>query len=287
MSSSVAKPGVSVPATRLAGLFIYPVKSLRGCAVASCELDALGPVGDRRFLVVDAAGRFLTQRTLPRMALIGTRLDAAHLTLSAPGQPDLTVGRASDPAGPRRRVSVWKHADLAGEDCGREAAAWLTEFLGTDCALVRLGYDYERSVLKPAARSGDSVAFADACPFLLLGEATLADLNDRLLARGEEPVSLDRFRANLIVRGSPAGAEDRWTEFNIGAIAFRSAGPCARCVVTTTDQATALRGPEPLRTLAEYRRDPHDPTVVNFGINLIHATKSGVLRVGAPLEIAS
>jgi uncharacterized protein YcbX len=287
MSSSAANPGASLPATHLAGLFIHPVKSLRGCAVESCGVDALGPVGDRRFLVVDADGRFLTQRTRPRMALIGTRLDPTRLTLSAPGRTDLTVGRAPDPAAPRRQVTVWKHEGLAAEDCGPEAAAWLADFLGTDCALVRLGPDHERAVLKPAARPGDSVAFADACPFLLLGEATLADLNDRLLARGEEPVPLDRFRANLIVRGSPAGAEDRWTTLRIGGIAFRSAGPCARCVVTTTDQVTALRGPEPLRTLAEYRRDPRDPTLVNFGINLIHATKSGVLRVGDPVEITS
>lgn len=271
----------------LAGLFLYPVKSLRGCAVAACELDAFGPVGDRRFLVVDAAGRFLTQRTHPQMALVGTQLEPTRLTLSAPGRADLVVSRASDPSAPVRRVTVWQHENLAAEDCGREAAAWLTAFLEVDCALVRLGRDYGRAVLKPAARPDDNVGFADACPFLLLGEATFADLNDRLLARGEEPVPLDRFRANLIVGGSRAGAEEGWTAFTIGTIEFRSAGPSARCVVTTTDQATARRGPEPLRTLAEYRRDPHDPTVVNFGVNLIHATKSGILRVGDLLAFPS
>jgi uncharacterized protein YcbX len=265
---------------QLAGLFLYPVKSLGGCAVASAEVDRFGLVGDRRFLVVDPEGRFLTQRTLPRMALVGTRLEAGRLTLSAPGRPDLAVSRAPDPAAPLRRVSVWKHDGLVAEDCGREAAAWLSGFLGVNCGLVRIGRDYERTVLKPAARPGDSVSFADACPFLLLGEATWADLNDRLIAHGEEPVPCDRFRANLLVSGSPPGAEDGWSTVRIGGIVFRSAGPCARCVVTTTDQTTAQRGPEPLRTLAGYRRDLRDPTQVNFGVNLVHETRQGRLQVG-------
>ena len=163
------------------------------------------------------------------------------------------------------------------------SAEWLTKFLGVNCDLVRLGHDYERQVLKPASRPGDNVSFADSCPFLLLGEASLADLNDRLLGSGEEPVSLDRFRANLIVRGSPPYTEDSWRALRIRELSFRSAGPCARCMVTTTDQSTAQRGPEPLRTLASYRRDPRDSTVVNFGVNLIHETKAGRLRLGDPV----
>jgi uncharacterized protein YcbX len=269
---------------QLAGLYIYPVKSLRGCAVESATLDELGIVGDRRFLVVDVEGRFLTQRTLPRMALIGTRLDPDHLTLSALGQTDLVVRRAPDPAAPRRHVSVWKHEGIAAEDCGPEASAWLTGFLGVNCDLVRLGHDYQRYVLKSGARPGDAVSFADSCPFLLLGEGSFADLNDRLIAQGEEAVPLDRFRANLIIRGASPGAEDGWRKLHIGTLAFRSAGPCARCMVVTTDQATARRSPEPLRTLAGYRRDPRDPRVVNFGLNLIHESKAGTLRRGDPVD---
>lgn len=272
---------------QLAGIFLYPVKSLGGCAVASAAVDRFGLVGDRRFLVVDPEGRFLTQRTLPRMALIGTRLETGRLTLSAPGRPDLAVSRVPDPAAPLRRVSVWKHEALVVEDCGREAAGWLSGALGVDCGLVRIGRDYERTVLKPAARLGDSVSFADACPFLLLGEASWTDLNDRLMARGEEPVPLDRFRANFIVSGSPPGAEDDWHTVRVGEVVFRSAGPCARCVVTTTDQATARRGPEPLRTLAIYRRDPGDPSQVNFGLNLLHETKHGALQVGDPVTVSN
>jgi uncharacterized protein YcbX len=124
------------------------------------------------------------------------------------------------------------------------------------------------------------VGFADAYPFLLASEASRADLNDRLVARGEEPLGWDRFRANLIIEGCAAFAEDTWPRLRIGAIEFRAAGPCARCAVTTTDQATGERGVEPLRTLATYRRDPRSPEDVNFGQNLIHLTLGGRLRVG-------
>lgn len=269
----------------LAGLFIYPVKSLRGCAVPSAGVDALGLIGDRRFLVVDPEGRFLTQRSLPRMALIGTALGDEHLVLTATGRPDLTVRRAPDPSAPLRRVTIWKHEGIAAEDCGDESASWLTDFLGVNCRLVRAGREYERFVLKSAARPGDAVNFADSCPFLLIGEASLAGLNDRLLARDEESVPMDRFRPNLVIAGATPHAEDGWQGLQVGPVVFRPAGPCARCVVVTTDQATAQRGHEPLRTLAGYRRDARDPSLVNFGINLIHEGKSGTFRLGDPVNV--
>lgn len=266
---------------QLSGLYIYPVKSLRGCAVATAEVDPLGLVGDRRFMVVDETGRFLTQRTLPRMALVATALSPDHLTLSATGHGSIQIPRTPDPAAPLRQVSVWKSDGLLAEDGGEAAAQWLSDFLAVKCRLVRLGEAFERPILKPGkARPGDRVSFADAYPFLAISEASLADLNDRLAAKGEEPLPMDRFRPNLVISGCPAFAEDTWPRFRVGNIVFRAGGPCARCVVTTTDQLTAERGKEPLRTLASYRRDANDPTDVNFGQNLIHETKSGTLRIG-------
>ena len=266
----------------LRGIHVHPVKSLGGCAVAEAEVDALGLVGDRRFLVVDPEGRFLTQRTLPRMALIATRLDAATLTLTAAGAGSVEVPRAPDPAAPLVAVTVWKSEGLLAEDCGSAAAAWLGRLLGAPCRLVRIGPAFRRPVRRvPAGLDGTPlVGFADAYPFLLASEASRADLNDRLVARGEEPLGWDRFRANLIIEGCAAFAEDTWPHLRIGAIEFRAAGPCARCAVTTTDQATGERGVEPLRTLATYRRDPRSPEDVNFGQNLIHLTLGGRLRVG-------
>lgn len=268
----------------LSGLFVYPVKSLRGCAVASAAVDGLGLRDDRRFLVVDEHGRFLTQRTLPRMALIATALDEHALTLSAAGADPLSVPRAS-PGDPLRPVTIWKHQGVLAEDCGEGPAGWLAGILGLRCRLMRAGPDFHRPVLKPQARPGDRIAAADAEPFLVVGEASLADLNDRLVAQGGDALPMNRFRPNLVIAGGAPFAEDTWARLRIGEIVFRSGGPCARCIITTTDQLTGERGREPLRTLATYRRDPSDPTDVNFGQNLIHETKAGILRVGDRVEI--
>ncbi|MEY3609140.1 MAG: hypothetical protein RLZZ447_1928 [Verrucomicrobiota bacterium] len=266
----------------LRGIHVYPVKSLGGCAVQEAEVDALGLVGDRRFLVVDSEGRFLTQRTLPRMALIATQLDAATLTLTAAGAGSVAVSRAPDPAAPLVAVTVWKSEGLLAEDCGAAAAEWLGRFLGVAWRLVRIGPAFRRPVRRVPGELAATplVGFADAYPFLLASEASRADLNDRLVAGGEEPLPWDRFRANLIIEGCAAFAEDTWPRVRIGAIDFLAAGPCARCAVTTTDQLTGERGVEPLRTLATYRRDPRVPEDVNFGQNLIHLTVGGRLRVG-------
>lgn len=281
----------------ISGLFIYPVKSLRGLAVSSAEIDALGLVGDRRFLIVDDSGQFLTQRTLPRMALIATALNADTLTLSAEHHGSISVPRiaANDTSPAEIAVSIWRSKNLLAEDCGVEPAAWLSSFLGISCRLVRIGGKFRRPVLQKRAYfaappdaptiegrivTSDVFHFADGYPFLVIGEASLADLNDRLAARGEEPVPINRFRPNLVIAGSAPFAEDTWPRLRIGDIAFRAAGPCGRCIITTTDQFTAERGKEPLRTLATYRRDALDPTDVNFGQNLVHETKSGTLRIG-------
>jgi hypothetical protein len=270
----------------LSGLFLYPVKSLRGCRVGMAEVDGLGLVGDRRFMVVDADGSFLTQRTLPRMALVTPSLTPDRLALSAPGAGNIEIPRASDPAAPLRTVRVWKSTELAAEDCGDLAAAWLGDFLGVKCRLVRAGPAFHRPVLKPGkARPGDLLAFADGYPLLAISEASLDDLNDRLAAQAIDPVPMDRFRPNLVLAKCPAFAEDSWARFRIGPIVFRAGGPCGRCVVTTTDQLTGERSREPLRTLANYRRDAADPTDVNFGQNLLIETGTGALQVGDPVEI--
>lgn len=279
---------------RLTALYLYPVKSLRSCSVASASIDSLGLIGDRRFLVVDETGRFLTQRTHPRMALIATALDPTHLTLSVspslrPGLApsfSIRISRAPDPTAPLRTVSVWKSENLRAEDCGEPVATFLSDFLSVRCRLVRIGSAFTRPMLKASARPDDTVTFADAYPLLVISEASLADLNDRLIARREEPLPMDRFRPNLVISGCPAFAEDTWPHLRIGAISFRAGGPCARCIMTTTDQLTGERtGPEPLRTLATYRRDATDPTDVNFGQNLIHETKSGTLSVGDTVQV--
>ncbi len=269
----------------LSGLFLYPVKSLRGFAVVAAAVDDLGLFGDRRFLVIDDTGKFLTQRSLPRMALVETGLDPTALTLSAAGTGSVRVPRAADPRAPLRTVTVWKSEGLLAEDCGGEAATFLSDFLGARCRLVRIGDKFSRPVLKHAAHPGDRFTFADGAPLLAISEASLADLNDRIVADGEDAVPMTRFRPNLVVGGCAAYAEDTWPRFRIGDVTFRSAGQSARCTVTTTDQLTGERGQEPLRTLATYRRDATDPTDVNFGQNIIQETKAGTVRVGDAVEL--
>ena len=294
---------ITPDAMHLTGLFLYPVKSFRGCAVSAADVDALGLVGDRRFLVVDEHGAHLTQRPLPRMALISTALDPTHLTLSADGAASVRIPRHSslDPhPATTRTVSIWRSQGLLAEDCGPEVSAWLSAFLGVTCHLVRIGEKFRRPVLDHPAFSAapantpisddrivsaDLFNFSDGYPFLVVSEASLAHLNDRLASIGEEPVPMDRFRPSLVISGCPAYAEDTWSRLRIGAITFRSGGPCARCTVVTTDQLTGERGHEPLRTLASYRRDPTDSTRINFALNLTHETKSGTLRLGDPVEL--
>lgn len=276
----------------LSGLFIHPVKALKGLSVREARVDALGLADDRRFMVVDSNGRFLTQRNLPRMALVETGLAEDRLILKAPEQGEIRVPRTSSEPASLRTVSVWSSEDLHAEDCGDEAARWLGRFLKTECRLVRIGDAFRRPIpdRKVPARlqgTGPLVSFADGFPFLLLGEASMDDLNRRLASAGSPPVPLNRFRPNLLVSGSAPYAEDSWSRLRIGNLLFHSGGPCARCIVTTTNQETAERGAEPLRTLAGYRRNPAKPADVLFGVNLVHETREGLLREGdsvAPLE---
>ncbi len=269
----------------LAALHIHPVKSLRGLAVQSAAVDSLGAVGDRRFLVTDPAGNFLTQRTVPRMALVGAFLDDTTLTLRSDGFGEIELPRAPDPRARLVPVRVWASEGLMAEDCGDGPATWLGAVLGGPCRLVRLGPAFHRPVTPGRAQPGDAVSFADAFPFLAVSEASVEDLNLRIGKAGREPVPMNRFRPNLVLAGCAAYEEDEWRRFKIGEIVFRAAGPCSRCIIATTDQATGKRGVEPLRTLARYRTDPAAPTQVNFGQNVVHEVKSGILRVGDPVEI--
>lgn len=272
---------------RVSGLYLYPVKSCRGHAVDRAAVDAWGFQGDRRFMVVSAADRkFLTQRSHPQMALIETELNAAALTLASPNHGSVTIPHAEIIAARQPlTVTVWSDT-VQAEDCGDAVAEWLTRRLGQPLRLAHMGAGFNRPLKPKRARPGDQVTFADGAPFLLTAEASLHDLNDRIITRGGEPVPMDRFRPNIVLAGGAPWDEDALGRFRLGDVEFRNGWPCARCIVTTTDQDTAERGKEPLATLATFRRDPADPTDVNFGINLVHETKTGTVRVGdmlAPL----
>jgi hypothetical protein len=226
-------------------------------------------------MLVDEAGRFLTQRQLPRMALIDTQLRADALIVRAASMPDLTVPLQAD-AGQAIQTQIWQDSAPA-YSAGNEAAAWLSEFLSTPVRLVSFPADHLRQVDETYAKKGDGTAFSDGFPFLLISQASLDELNSRL----PEPVPMRRFRPNLVVSGTEAFAEDRWRRIRIGALSFRVVKPCSRCVITTIDPQTAKKGVEPLRTLATYRRQDGK---VCFGQNLIH-DGLGSLKIGDQVEV--
>ena len=274
---------MDLPGMHLTSIYLYPVKSLRGCAVSRARVDVLGFEGDRRLMIVDETGKAITQREMPRMALIDTMIVDDRVVLAMGGKGSIEVNVNSDPAAQTRSVQIWRSSGLLAEDCGEDAAQWLGGILATRCRLVRVGARFHRPVGE--GERNDSVAFVDAYPGLILGEASLADLNDRLCVRSEEPVTVTHFRPNLVFTGSGAYAEDGWIRSRIGDVVFRSCGPCARCSVTTIDVATGERRLEPLRTLANYRRNPVNSAEVVFGQNLMNETKSGMVRVGNPIIV--
>ncbi len=260
---------------RLSELWRYPVKSLRGARFERLGLGSRGFDGDREWMVVDVAGRFLTQRQVARMALIDARFAAAGLVLQAPGRAPLTVA-GEHAAAARIEVEVWgdRCAALAPDP---RADAWLSEFLEQPCRLVRMPATTRRAVDPAYAAPGDQVGFADGFPLLLISQASLDDLNGRLA----EPVPMVRFRPNLVVEGTAPYEEDGWRRLRIGGCTFRVAKPCSRCVIPTIDPATAMRSPEPLRTLMSYRRRDNK---VYFGQNLLH-DEPGVLEQGMAVEV--
>lgn len=256
-------------------LHLYPIKGCRGTALREARTDARGIVGDRGMMVVDAYGEFITQRDMPRLALIAPELRPDGVTLRAPGMPDLTFTPSN--GGRRMLARVWKDVCDA-VDQGNDAALWLQDFLAAPVRLVRMADGHERKCDPKYARSErDQAGFADGYPFLLISQASLDDLNARL----EAPVPMNRFRPNIVVTGCAPFEEDAWIDIRAGGIDFGVVKPCARCSVPTIDQDTAVGGREPIKTLATYRaRDQK----VMFGQNLI-AASAGLLRVGDAVDV--
>ncbi|HEY6579549.1 MAG TPA: MOSC N-terminal beta barrel domain-containing protein [Rubrobacter sp.] len=258
----------------LSGLNVYPIKSCAGISLDSAELSATGLRHDRRWMLVDETGEFMSQRAHPRMALISTHLSDEHLTVGASAMPNLQV-----PLQPTNEdlmdVSVLGDANK-GAPVGEEADRWFGEFLQLPCRLVGKPDDEPRPVDSIYAEDGDQVGFADGFAFLLISEASLDDLNSRL----DYPLPMNRFRPNFVVTGCDPYAEDDWSQVRIGGIPFRVAEACPRCAITTTDQETGARGKEPLRTLATYRKSDGE---VFFGRNLIHDAL-GTVRVGDTVD---
>lgn len=252
---------------RVSGLAIYPVKSLRGIALEQLSIGALGPQGDRRFVVVGSDGRFLTQRQFPRMCLVAVVQQGDMLRLTAPGHPELMLDPAAA-AAVRTPVVVWRDT-IAACDMGAIAAAWFSNYLGVAARLYFLPEDSVRAVDPVYARAGDRVGFADGFPLLLTAQASLDEFNRALPAA----IGMERFRPNVVVSGMPAFAEDGWRRVRIGAIEFEVVKPCARCVIPSIDPYTGEKQALVAQTLARLRRRGD---AVYFGQNLIQRGEGSI-----------
>ncbi|MCZ8132467.1 MAG: MOSC N-terminal beta barrel domain-containing protein [Steroidobacteraceae bacterium] len=261
-------------------LHVYPVKACRGLDLVGARLDAAGFEHDRRWLVVTPEGRFVTQREAPALARVGTAVADGRLELTFPDGARVPV--APGDAAQRLDVVVWDDR-CAGLDCGDAPAARLGGLLGRPVRLVE--FDTRVPRLQRSERVGPltvPVRYPDAYPILLIGEESLEDLNARL----PQPLPMDRFRPNVVVRGLGAYGEDRVVELRAEGVRLRPVKACTRCKVTMTDQATGdVDAAEPLRTLRTYRWD-RELRGVTFGQNVVIAEGAGAtLRVGQRLEV--
>lgn len=265
----------------LSALHCYPLKSAAGVAVETLDIAARGPRHDRRWLVVDADGRFVTARQVSELVLIRARILGHGLRLSAPGLNDLDVTLPA-PDATRQRVSIWKDT-VDAPIAGAAADAWLSAYLRQPVRLVYMDDDARRAIDPAYARPGDEVSFADGYPLLIISQAALDGLNARLADAGRAPVAMAQFRPNLVVADAAAHDEDGWKRVRIGAIEFDAVKVCTRCVFTTVDPIGGARRAdgEPLNALKGYRRTPSG---ITFGMNLI-PRGTGTLRVGDAVTV--
>lgn len=256
---------------QLSGLFIYPIKACAGIALEHADVVERGLAFDRRYMLVDRTGTFVTQREVPRLCRVATALEHDQLRVWAPDKPALMLPlQPMDLPRARRAYRLWDSIGSALEHSA--GSRWFSELLDDDVSLLYMPDSERRNVNPNRARPRDIVSFADAYPLMLMSEASLADLNQRL----RQPVEMRRFRPNLVISGGEPYGEDDFATVRIGALSFRGVKRCERCVVTTIDPDTAEQSTEPLRTLSHYRLDDGK---VWLGMNLIH-DGGGTLRLG-------
>ncbi|MEI2416097.1 MOSC N-terminal beta barrel domain-containing protein [Orrella sp. JC864] len=281
----------------LVGLHSYPIKSCGALDWTVAAVTAAGLALDRQWMLVSEDGRFMTQRQWPAMALVRPVLRENALWVGAPGMPELRVAALDEapPEGPARTLTVWRD-NVPGQDAGAEAAAWFSNALGEPCRLYRL-HPQARRLASPEhvtawrLRHGQAVpelgsrhafGFADGFPLLVASQDSLRELNARLARQGHAPVPMDRFRPNVVIEGLEPYDEDHVAWLRCGQVVLALVKPCSRCTVPDVDQASGLRGEEPGRTLAAYRRRQEG---VMFGQNAVaHAPAGAVLAVGEPVR---
>ncbi|QQS33710.1 MAG: MOSC domain-containing protein [Acidobacteriota bacterium] len=287
---------------KISEINIYPIKSLKGITLESSTVERRGLEFDRRWMIVDAAGKFLTQRQEPKMATITVEVTNVGLQVTSENGSSMNVSKPGDDDS-RILTKVWGSESEAFE-CDVEANEWFSDVLSREVRLLYMPDDAGRPINERFNRGGELVSFADGYPLLITAEPSLAMLNQKIAETtnaGRLPapqmLPMRRFRPNLVVSGSDAFAEDDWKRIRVGNAVLRVTKPCARCVMTTVDpECGKFDAKEPLKTLASFRmaRDvmPErldtlglEPTAVFFGMNLVPETTGVEIRVGDEVEI--
>jgi uncharacterized protein YcbX len=246
-------------------------------------------VYDREWMVVDEQGQFLTQREHPRLALVAPRIKLDTIELRAPGMLRLEI--PLDLPAPEnevlREVKLWDDTVLA-YDCDETTATWFSQVIGAPCRLVRFHAGAKRfASTKWTGGVEAPTLFADGYPVLVIGSASLADLNDKLKAAGRDPLPMDRFRPNVVIDGMEPYEEDYVDAFSAGEASLKPVKPCPRCPIPSVDQATGVPGPDPLDILQSYRKKPQLDDAVCFGMNCIATAGEGTrLFVGQEVTAA-
>jgi uncharacterized protein YcbX len=259
-------------------LFIYPIKSLGGIAVNEAEVTSRGLKYDRRYMLVDNNNTFITQRDFSAMALLRTAIESNKLVVYHINDLFNKLFLPLNPSSPDAFtvVRIWDDSCEA-QYVSEEADKWFSNKLNFQCRLVYMPESTKRNVDPQFAINNDITSFSDGYPLLLVGQASLDDLNSRL----GEPVPINRFRPNIVMRGGFPFQEDKMEQFSINGIMFYGVKPCSRCVVTATNQETAIKDKEPLRTLARYRLYNNKPL---FGQNVL-CNGAGVIKTGDEIII--
>jgi uncharacterized protein YcbX len=279
-------------ALRISALAIHPIKSCAALPVDSMRFDALGPVDDRRWMLIDQNDEFLTQREAPRLALVRPHRAGPGLRVQAPGMPPLDV---TGIGGERRPTMCWDDR-CSGFDEGPSARAWFSQFLGQAVRLLRFDASAPRRasgnwVGAAAGRPGALTRFSDGFPLLVTGAASLAAVNERLQRAGVPPIEMVRFRPNVVIEGLEAFEEDAVETLTVApadrpAVTLRLVKPCARCTIPEVDPATGRPVAGVLGVLASFRANPRLGGAPTFGQNaIVAAGLDGVLRVGDPVQV--
>jgi uncharacterized protein len=262
----------------LTQIWIYPVKSLAGIRLPKANVMPKGLRYDRRWMLVDEKGRFLTQREHPEMTVFVLSMKQDGFLIQHKKSKDSVFlpFEGGTSATSSLQVHIWDD-EVTAVEVNPSFSDWFSDCLGMGCKLVFFPEENARPVDARYAKNNDQVSLADAYPYLILGEATLADLNEKLM----QPLEINRFRPNFVFAGGRAFEEDRWNTFTVGPVAFYGAKPCARCILTTIDPETGIKGIEPLKTLSSYRK--RDAKVL-FGQNVI-GLGQGEVKEGDVIEI--